>query len=60
MYLGFEDCVDMDNGKNKLFKKDEDWQNCFTEHAKIIGADVLIDKTVNCGESTFVMICRSL
>lgn len=60
MYLGFEDCKDMDNGKNKLFKKDEDWQNCFTEHAKIIGADALIDKTVDCGESTFVMICRSL
>jgi hypothetical protein len=59
MYLGFEDCADMDNGKNKLFKKDEDWQNCFIEHAKIIGADVLIDKTVKCGESTFVMICRS-
>lgn len=60
LYLGFEDCKDMDNGKNKLFKKDEEWQTCFLEHAKIIGADTLIDKTLNCGESSFVMICRSL
>lgn len=50
----------MDNGKNKLFNENQKWQTCFTEHAKIIGADTLIDKTVNCGENSFVMICRCL
>lgn len=59
LYLGFLKCKDMDNGKNNLFKKDEDWQSCFKENARLVGADALIDKTVNCAESTFVMICRS-
>jgi hypothetical protein len=60
VYLGFLDCTDMKNGTNKLFQIDEDWQNCFQENAKIIGADVLIDQEVNCGASSFKMICRSL
>lgn len=60
LYLGFEDCKDMNNGKNKLFSKKQPWETCFIEHAKIIGADVLIDKKINCGESSFTMICRSV
>jgi hypothetical protein len=60
VYLGFLDCADMKNGTNKLFQTEEDWQSCFQEHAKINGADVLIDQEVNCGASSFKMICRSL
>ena len=59
VYLGFLDCTDMKNGTNKLFQTEEDWQSCFQEHAKINGADVLIDQEVNCGASSFKMICRS-
>lgn len=59
IYLGFLDCKDMDYNKNRLFSTPEDWEDCFKDHAKIVGADALIDKTVNCGESSFVMICRS-
>lgn len=60
MYLGFEECTDMYSGTYKLFKTNEEWQTCFKEHAQQIGADVLIDKTVDCGESSFTLICRSL
>lgn len=60
MYLGFEECTDMYSGTYKLFKTNEEWQTCFKEHAQQIGADVLIDKTVDCGESSFTVICRSL
>lgn len=59
LYLGFLKCKDMNNGKNHLFNKDEDWQMCFKEHVNQIGAEVLINEKVNCGESSFVMICRS-
>lgn len=60
MYLGFLNCEDMDNGKNNLFKMSKDWEDCFINHAKIVGADKLMDKTINCGKSSFVMICRSI
>lgn len=59
LYLGFLKCKDMDNGKNRLFKKDEDWQTCFKEHVNQIGAGILINEKVNCGESSFVIISRS-
>lgn len=63
MYLGFLNVDDLneDNKKNKykLFASPEDWKTCFINHTKIVGANELIDKTVDCGKGTFVTICRS-
>ncbi len=58
LYLGFLNSDDMKD-KYKVFNTDVEWEDCFKEHAKIVAADGLIDKTVNCGESSFVMICKS-
>ncbi|MGL2999426.1 hypothetical protein [Flavobacterium sp. RSSB_23] len=59
MYLGFQDVQDMNDGKNRLFTTDKDWQDCFKIHAKQVGVDKIIDKNVDCGKSSFVIICRS-
>ena len=59
MYLGFRDVQDMNNGKNRLFTTDEHWQDCFTNHANLIGVDKIIDQSVDCGKSSFITICRS-
>lgn len=58
LYLGFLNSDDMKD-KYKVFNTDLEWEDCFKEHGKIVAADSLIDKTVNCGESSFVIICRS-
>jgi len=60
LYLGFLNCHDMNDGKRKLFKNDNDWQNCFIEHTKQVGVNKIIDKWVDCGESGFITICRSI
>lgn len=60
LYLGFLNCKDMDNGKNKLFKTDQDWQTSFIEHAKQVGVDKLLGKKVDCGEAEFQMISKSI
>lgn len=59
LYLGILDCQDMNNGKNRLFTSDADWQNCFFNHAKKVGVNVLLNKTIKCGKSEFVTICKS-
>lgn len=59
MYLGFLDCQDMNDGKNKLLNSPEDWEDCFLNHAKQVGVNSIINKWVDCGESKFITICRS-
>ncbi|MFA9390536.1 MAG: hypothetical protein ACERKD_12040 [Prolixibacteraceae bacterium] len=60
VYLGFLNCSDMDYNKRKLFKNDKDWQTCFNEHAQKVGVDTITDNWVDCGNSKFITICRSL
>lgn len=60
VYLGFLKCADMNDGKNKLFQTDKDWQDCFLNHSKQVGIDCIINKRVNCGNSEFIAICRSI
>jgi hypothetical protein len=59
MYLGFLNCADMNDGNRMLFTEEIDWQECFKEHAQQVGVDSIINEPVNCGESGFVVICRS-
>ncbi len=59
VYLGFLNCEDMSDGKCTLFKKDEDWQECFRDHAKLVGAEKLIAEWINCGKSRFILISKS-
>lgn len=59
LYLGFLDCQDMNDGKNKLFKNDEDWQRCFNEHTQMVGVDTITDNWIDCGKSEFITICKS-
>uniref|UniRef100_UPI00404A6732 hypothetical protein n=1 Tax=Flavobacterium sp. TaxID=239 RepID=UPI00404A6732 len=59
LYLGFLNVDDMEN-KYKIFKTHKDWEDCFIRHTKMVEAVGLIDRTVNCGASSFKMICRSL
>lgn len=59
LYLGFLDCQDMNDGKNKIFRDDEDWQKCFNEHAQKVGVDKILNNRVGCGKSNFITICRS-
>ncbi|WP_188051101.1 hypothetical protein [Flavobacterium sp. GP15] len=59
MYLGFLNVEDMSDNY-KIFKTDKDWKDCFTEHTKIVGSDALVNKTIECGKSTFTMICKSV
>ncbi|SHG10190.1 hypothetical protein SAMN05444405_12341 [Bacteroides luti] len=59
VYLGFLNCEDMNDCNRILFKKDEDWQECFRGHAKLVGAEKLIGEWVNCGKSRFMLISKS-
>lgn len=63
LYLGFLNVDDLneENRKNKykLFTSPVDWKTCFINHTKIVGASELIDKTIDCGEGSFVTICKS-
>lgn len=59
VYLGFLNCDDMIDGKRILFTKDEEWQECFSNHAKLVGADELIGKWVDCGRSKFMLLSKS-
>ncbi|TKG95386.1 hypothetical protein EYV94_08050 [Puteibacter caeruleilacunae] len=59
MYLGFLNVADMDDGKNKIFTNDDDWQKCFAKQAKIVGVDKLIGQEVNCGDGKFALISCS-
>jgi hypothetical protein len=59
MYLGFLNVKDMSD-KYKTFESHKEWEDCFAEHTKIVGADALVDKTINCGKSTFTLICDSI
>ncbi len=55
LYLGFLKVIDMINGKNTIFKTDADWQGCFLEHAKSVGADRILERRINCGTSSFIL-----
>lgn len=59
LYLGFLNCKDMDDGKNKLFKEDSEWQNCFRLHAEQVGVDKILEEWVETSKSKFITICRS-
>lgn len=60
VYLGFLNCEDMKDGKRTLFNKNENWQECFRDHAQLVGAEGLIDRWVDCGKSKFMLVCKSL
>lgn len=60
IYLGFLNAEDMNYGGRKLFKNHEDWETCFIDHAVKVGADRILDKSVDCGKSQFKLICRSI
>ncbi len=60
LYLGFLKVSNMDDGKCKLFYTDEDWQNCFLKHAKLVGVESILNKRVNCDASSFILISKSL
>ncbi len=61
LYLGFLNVYDLNEDnkkyKYKLFTSPEDWKTCFEEHTKLVGANKLINKTIDCGESSFITIC---
>lgn len=59
LYLGFLNVTDMED-KYKTFTSHDDWKNCFEAHTKLVGADGLIDKTIICGEGSFVTICKTM
>ncbi|AWG22909.1 hypothetical protein FFWV33_15935 [Flavobacterium faecale] len=59
LYLGFLNCEDMSDNY-KTFKTDKEWEDCFTGHTEIVGAEGLVGKTINCGKSTFTLICDSI
>lgn len=59
LYLGILDCQDMIDGKRKLFTNDSDWQKCFVNHAKQVGVNKMLNKSVNSWKSEFVALCES-
>jgi hypothetical protein len=62
MYLGFLNAKDMDDGKNKIFKDEDAWKDCFTRHSEQVGVDKIVDKWVKCGEAEngwFKLIMKS-
>lgn len=60
IYLGFLNANDMDYGNRRIFETIADWENCFFEHIRKVGADHILDQWVNCGESSFKIIQRSI
>jgi len=60
LYLGLLNVKDMDNGRNKVFKIDADWQQCFTNHSHKVGVDNIINKWIHCKKSKFILISKSL
>lgn len=60
LYLGFLNVKEMDYGNKKLLVNEQDWRECFTNHAKLVGVDSILDKWVNCGKSCFKLICKSI
>ncbi len=60
MYLGFLNRKDMDDGINEIFKDENEWENCFHKHTTKVGIDKIVDKWVDCGESKFILISRSI
>lgn len=60
VYLGFLNAEDMNTGGRVIFKNTEDWDDCFTSHAKRVGVDKMLEKWIDCEESKFITICRSI
>jgi hypothetical protein len=59
MYLGFLNVEDMSDNY-KTFKSHKEWEDCFINHLKIVNAEHLIDRTVVCGDSSFITISKSV
>lgn len=60
LYLGFLECHDMSNRNTKLLNTPKEWEECFLNYTMQVGVDAIIDKWVDCGESKFITICKSL
>jgi len=59
LYLGFLNAEDM-RRDYRVFNTSADWEICFTEHIKKVGADQILNQWVNCGTGKFITIQRSL
>ncbi|CAN5514922.1 hypothetical protein BH10BAC5_BH10BAC5_24000 [soil metagenome] len=61
LYLGFVNAsYKMKKIGLKPFRTKDDWQTCFRNAAKLIGADILIDETIPIGKTSFTLLCESL
>ena len=60
LYLGFLKAEDMRSSGYIVFDNPQDWEKCFMNHAKQVGVDNIINVSVDCGNSSFVTIVKSL
>ena len=60
LYLGFLNADEKKRRSKRNYHSDEDWYQSFFSAAKVIGADKMIDKRIDCGESSFTFITGSL
>lgn len=60
IYLGFLNCMDINYNGRKLFKTDNDWQNCFKQHTNKVGSNNLINNWMPTNKSRFITLCKSL
>jgi len=60
MYLGFLDAEDMNYGGRVIFRTHEEWETCFLNHSSQVGVDGIVDEWVDCGQSEFKLIVRSI
>ncbi len=54
VYLGFLKANDMEN-KYKVFTNTQEWNKYLDKHLKVVGADELKNKNVECGNSSFIL-----
>ena len=61
LYLG---CINASYKLKKLglkpFRTNDEWQNCFHNAAKLIGADLLLDEKLTIGKASFTLLCESI
>jgi len=60
LYLGFLNVKDMEDGQRTIFRTHEDWKTCFMNHSRQVGVDVIVDAWVDCGQSGFKLIVKSI
>lgn len=56
IYLGFKD----DNDFKDKFNSEEEWQNCFEEHAKTVKIQAIINKKIKTESESFYIISKSI